>query len=125
LHAIGSAYFEKGEYTLAKAWSLRSALKDNSNAQTALGLLYHDGLGHPIDFKQALYWYTKAASLGHRAAQRNIGVLFEEGKGVEINRQQALEWYTRSADQGLEEAIDKVQEFHNQGVFLNVGQISK
>jgi TPR repeat protein len=79
------------------------AYQGDADAQFNLALLYHHGVGTPLDSKQAVYWYTKAAQQGHVHAQFKLGSLYHDGLGEEVrhNLKQAIYWLTKAAEQGL------------------------
>jgi hypothetical protein len=84
-------------------WFLKADAGDNS-ATNAIGVLYQQGLGVPVDYAQAMSWYRKAADAGNATAMYNLGVLFEGGLGVEKNRDQAIAWYKKAAAGNNEDA---------------------
>lgn len=55
-------------------------------AMVEAGLIYHQGLGRPVDHDRALDWYL-ASMVG--AALNNVGVMFRDGTGVPLNRKVA------------------------------------
>jgi len=54
--------------------SARAALRGEADALYALGLIYAEGRGVPVDLAQAHYWLTLAVEQGDRDAEllRNI-----------------------------------------------------
>jgi TPR repeat protein len=98
--ADAQAAFELGDYQTAYAEFLRLAQTGDSNAETALGVLYDDGHGVPKDQRVAVMWYRKAAEKGNPQAQLNLGIHCEQGEGVEQDYAVALGWYRKAAEQG-------------------------
>lgn len=92
--------FELGDYQTAYAEYLRLAEQGDSNAQTALGILYSDGHGVAKDQRAAVMWFRKAAEKGNPQAQLNLGVHYEQGEGVEQDYPSAFGWYRKAAEQG-------------------------
>ena len=64
----------------ARAWYTTSAQRGDhvaAPAMVALGRLYEQGLGVPVDRAQAIEWYRKAAATGNedaKAALQRLGV---------------------------------------------------
>lgn len=81
-----------------------SANQGDEKALVALGDIYRDGKGVPLNYHAAIYWYLKAAQQGDPVAQHRIGVLYYYGRGVPQDYMQAMDWYLKAADQGLVEA---------------------
>ena len=98
--ADAQAAFERGDYQAAYAEYLRLADTGDSNAQTALGILYSDGHGVPKDPRVAVTWFRKAADEGNPQAQLNLGIHYEQGDGVQQDFAAALSWYRKAAEQG-------------------------
>jgi uncharacterized protein len=98
--ADAQAAFELGDYQTAYAEFLRLAQAGDSNAETALGVLYDDGHGVAKDQRIAVTWYQKAAEKGNPQAQLNLGVHYELAQGVELDYAVALSWYRKAAEQG-------------------------
>jgi len=98
--ADARAAFELGDYQTAYAEFLRLAQTGDSNAETALGILYDDGHGIPKDQSVAAMWYRKAAEKGNPQAQLNLGIHYEQGQGVEQDYAVAFGWYRKAAEQG-------------------------
>lgn len=46
-------------------WYRKAADQGDAFAQTGIGCLYHDGLGVPQDYAEAMRWYRKAADQGN------------------------------------------------------------
>ena len=98
--AAAQAAFELGDYQTAYAEFLKLAQAGDSNAQTALGVLYDDGHGVAKDQHIAVMWYQKAAEKGNPQAQLNLGIHYEQGQGIEQDNALALGWYRKAAEQG-------------------------
>jgi uncharacterized protein len=98
--ADAQAAFERGDYQTAYAEYLRLAQTGDSNAETALGILYSDGHGVPKDQSVAVTWFRKAAEKGNPQAQLNLGIHYEQGEGVEQDFPAAFGWYRKAAEQG-------------------------
>jgi len=45
----------------------------DTDAQSALGSLYYDGIGVPVDHTESSYWFHLAAEQGYAIAQYNLG----------------------------------------------------
>lgn len=95
---------------------LKMAKQGHVVAQYNLGIMYGNGQGTSLDYKQSAKWFSKAAEQGDASAQYNLGVLYEHGQGVPLNRNQAIKWYTKAAEQGDASAQ------HNLGVLYEDNQ---
>jgi uncharacterized protein len=101
-----------------------------ANAQFALGNIYHNGKGIPLNFNEAFKWYQLAAGQGHVPAKSNIyslaqfkvssaseiltndanngiakaqlilGEVYQNGQGIPQDYNEAFKWYQLAADQG-------------------------
>ncbi len=76
------------------------AIDGDAEAQFNLGLLYSEGKGVQIDYKQAAFWYGKGAEQGHTGAQYNLAHLYLDGHGVEKNLVKAAYWWRQAAQRG-------------------------
>ena len=78
--------------------------------------MYHNGLGVPQDYKQAIVWFTKAAEQGHAVAQYNLGVMYHNGgEGVPQDDKQATYWVAKAAKQGEANAQFSLGVMYNEG----------
>lgn len=76
------------------------AVAGNSEAQTALGLLYLTSDELVRDPGVAAEWLERAAKQGNARAQYLLGNLYENGTGVPQDFSKAAKWYDRSAKIG-------------------------
>ncbi len=84
----------------AMAWIRNAANQGDSDAQFALGRMYHLGNGVPKDYNLARDWYLKAAARSCAGAECNLGYMYHQGLGVPPDRAAALEWFRRAAAHG-------------------------
>lgn len=92
----------KGDYAQAvKIWRLLAA-QGNAEAQTWLGVMYHQGLGVTQDYQEAAKWFRLAAEQGDVGAQFSLGEMYYDGKGVTQDLQKSLKWWRLAAAQGNE-----------------------
>ena len=75
------------------------ALRGDSHAQCALGLMYEAGESVTQDNAEAVKWYHAAAEQGEPQAQFNLGYFYETGQVVPQNYVEAVKWYRLSAEQ--------------------------
>ena len=61
LYERGQYFFQKKDYREAMSWFLKAAEQGNTLAQSAIGLMYQNGLGVKKDNKEAMKWYLKAS----------------------------------------------------------------
>lgn len=100
----GSNAYKRGDYLTAIAEWRPIAEKGDARAQTAIGIMYAEGKGVPVDYAQAVQWLQLAANQGSADAQGILGGMYEEGKGVRRDCSKAVKWYQLAADQGMIEA---------------------
>ena len=98
-----------GDYQAAMIKLIPLAEKGDGDAQSLIGTMYHDGLGVPKDYKNAMTWYQKASNAsakhgGDTFAQYAIGRMYSAGAGVQKNDQIAVYWYKRAANKGVADA---------------------
>ena len=82
----------------------KSAQEGNTQAQTAVGLMYLTGQVVDQDTEKGRQWLEKAADQGDITAQYNLGLIYLEGIGVEKDLKQAADWLKRAAKKGHLEA---------------------
>jgi hypothetical protein len=115
--------YERGDYmTAMREWR---AVTDGPataanpaiyiEAHYAVAMLYWQGEGVAVDYRQAHGWLLKAAELGHADAQAKLGFLYADGKGVVQDHQKAFEWFSKAAKGG------SVDGLYNLGVFYLYG----
>lgn len=84
---------ESGNFSKAVQEYEGSAQKGDANAQFNLGLMYHGGLGVPMNEVEAVRWYHKAAENGNRGAQEFLAAAYKEGWfGLPKNNKKADFW---------------------------------
>jgi hypothetical protein len=96
----GLAAFLRGDYATAlKEWR-PLANAGNPFAQAALGVMYSNGHGVPLDHKEAVKWSRLAAEQGNTDAQHNLGLMYYVGKGVPRDHREAAKWFRLAAEKG-------------------------
>lgn len=102
-----SKQFRRNAFELYKM----AAEKKYIEAQYALGMCYHEGIGTEknnqeyTDDDEAFYWWRTAAEFGnHAQAQYEVGQLYEAGRGPGQNLKEAFKWFQKAADNGLSDA---------------------
>ena len=76
------------------------AEKNDAEGQNGLGVSYHNGLGVPQDYAEAVRWYRKAAEQGHAKAQLNLAGMYYSGQGVSQDILRAHMWFNLAAEGG-------------------------
>lgn len=112
-YLLGKRCFERavnpGDYAQAARLIRQAARQGYARAQTAMGLLYENGLGVPRDYQQAAAWLRRAADQGYPVAQNELGIMYAKGHGFARNLEQAAHWCRLAAAQGSEEARRNLQ----------------
>jgi FkbH-like protein len=78
--------------------------RGESEAETALALLYLRGDGVPRDIARAEALLRRAAERGHGPASLELGHLYSGGYGTRARESEALDWYRAAAATGQAEA---------------------
>lgn len=72
----------------------------NALAQNAMGDIYQNGRGVPVDLAKAVEWYGKAAAQKHAPAQNSLGLMHLNGAGVPRDLGKAAQYFQQAAEQG-------------------------
>jgi len=72
----------------------RPAEKGYPEAQHALGDLYANGKGQPVNYPEAMKWYRLSAGQGFAPAVYTLGLSYVEGRGVEKDNVKAYQYFT-------------------------------
>ncbi len=102
-------------YDTAVMWYKRAAMKGNTGAKFALGVLYEQGKGVGANYNKAIKWFTSAAEDGHVGAQFNLANMYSKGAGTRQNHFMATKWYLRAANQGDGESAYNVANHYAKG----------
>jgi serine/threonine protein kinase len=86
-----------------------------AEAQTQLGVLYHQGQGVSQDDKQAFFWFEQAAQAGYSRAQNWLGWMYREGRGTGRSDTEAFRWLNRAAAQNDLNAKYWLARMHEEG----------
>ncbi len=81
-------------------WLTKSSEHNHAEAQLALGNMYFEGNGMPINPTEAARLYTLAAKAGNADAKAMMGWLHAHGRGVNWNAQKALQFYREAIEGG-------------------------
>ena len=96
----------------------RSAAKNYTPTQTALGLLYYEGSESMVkqSDQEVRYWLKKAPDQGDAVAQYWLGELYFDGNGVRENLNEAFRWHKQSANNGYLPAQQKLAHCYLNGI---------
>lgn len=92
----GMAALERGDYTTALNILRPLAEGGSAHAQTALALVYNDGIGVTVDHKRAVSLLRSAVMSGHPLAQNDLAVMYAKGLGVPQDFVSAHLWFNIS-----------------------------
>ena len=93
----GYTAWNEGDYSTALDEWLPLAQAGDVDAQGALGFMYYNGQGVPLDYQQAFVWYRRAAAQGSALAQNNLAIMYANGNGVQRDDARALMWFNLAA----------------------------
>ncbi|OMJ27518.1 hypothetical protein AYI69_g3042 [Smittium culicis] len=98
-------------------WLVSASNEHNlPEAQYALGLCYHDGIGAQTDEKMAFELYLKSAKQGNSRGQGILGYCYGEGFGVKQDKVEAVKWYLLAANQGESVAMYNLGYCYEDGI---------
>ncbi|KAG1108820.1 hypothetical protein G6F42_015852 [Rhizopus arrhizus] len=98
-------------------WIVEAAsISNDSAAQYALGVCYHDGISVPKDEHAAFRWYKASADQGNARGQGILGYCYGEGFGVEKDEKIAMDYYRLAAAQGETVAIYNIGYCYEDGI---------
>lgn len=81
-----------------------AALKNQIDAQNALGVSFYNGDGVAIDHPTARKWFEQAALRGQPDAMFNLGVMLMNGEGGNVDNAMAYVWFNLAKQSGHENA---------------------
>lgn len=114
--AEGIRLYYSQHYKEAAPHLMRAAKKGDARAQSALGLMYQEGLGIEQDDKKAGKWFKKAAEQGRADAQTFLGMLYCQGRGVEKDFTIARKWFEKAAIAGNVDAQTFLGNLYYKGI---------
>lgn len=82
-----------------------AATLDYPQAQWAVGTMYKNGVGVPVNKVEAISWYRKAAAKGLPEAMVSLGLMYEAGEGVAQSDSEATSWYSKALELGYPNAM--------------------
>ena len=74
----------------------KAALLNRSGGFHMLGYLYREGIGHPVDYPNALLNYKKGIELGNPNSMAHMALMHDKGMGLAKNSQEAVALYQRA-----------------------------
>ena len=100
---MGLDFMDKNQLLKAAATFLKCSEMGPVRCSSALGQMYDQGNGVPLDRVRAISYLTRGANAGNRGAEYTLGIYCEEGEVMPRDIKKALEWYMKSAQQGFPE----------------------
>ena len=83
--------------------------KNDASGICALGVMYYEGKGVPIDYKEAVRVTKIAIKQNDNTSQRNLGEFYEYGRGVKQDNVKALMWYMIALKNGWDESKELIE----------------
>lgn len=78
------------------------AVAGNHIAQSAIGSMYHMGLGVEINATEAIYWYKESASRGSTLACNNLHTIYLSGwYEIPQDEAEAQQWHEKAKQRGF------------------------
>ena len=94
---------------------LQMAESGDAVAQSALGVMYHEGEGVPRNYAEAVKWIRRAAEQGDAEAQFNLGVMYHKGDGIPQDYAEAAKWWRCAAERENAQAQYNLGMSHRKG----------
>ena len=91
---LDGAYGQPESPVFAFQWFKKAADRGNASAQNELGDMYWQGIGTPINWKEAVRSYKLAAVQNDVNAQFTLGLAYETGHGIDTDSLKAYMWYS-------------------------------
>jgi hypothetical protein len=77
-------------------YAQKAAMLNRSGGFTVLGYVYREGIGHPVDYPNAILNLKKGIELGNPNALAHLARMHDKGMGFPQNSQEALTLYQRA-----------------------------
>ena len=89
---------KKSPADAAKAfeYAQKAAMLNRSGGFNVLGYAYREGIGHPVDYPNAILNFRKSIELGNPNAMVHLATMHDKGMGLPQNSQEALTLYQRA-----------------------------
>lgn len=87
-----------------------------SESQHQIGLMYFEGQGVEVDYKQARVWYDKAAAQDHPGACNGIAQMYWNGWGVASSLRSAREFFVKAAGLGVAGAVETLRRIREEHI---------
>lgn len=98
---------------------LEFAKKGNSILENRIGVMYQDGIGTNVDFKEAKRWYEKAAKQNYSWGFHNLGQIYYYGNEVIKDYKKAFEFFKKSAELNNDSAQNYLGRMYYHGNYVN------
>ena len=99
-HSEKNTISAKKWYQAAANTYRKQAELGDTAAQRAIGRLYYEGKGVPLDYSEAMRWYKEAEKNDYVGSQKLIAILYRDGLGVEKDTVEAIRRLTIPASAG-------------------------
>ena len=77
-------------------YAQKAAMLNRSGGFNVLGYAYREGIGHPVDYPNAILNFRKSIELGNPNAMVHLARMHDKGMGFPQNSQEALTLYQRA-----------------------------
>lgn len=103
-------------------WVKKAAGNGHIDAQRAMGMILHYGLGVHKNLPESVKWFEKAANAGNATAQYYLGMDYMNGNGLAKNEREGEKWLYRAAMQDHLEAQTYLGTIYLKRKLQNEGQ---
>ncbi|MGH7953989.1 MAG: tetratricopeptide repeat protein [Limisphaerales bacterium] len=89
-------------------WFWKAAWLGDAEANTYVGMCFHDGVGVKKNFKRAFKHY-RLASEKDPYAQYCLGLCYRNGEGIKKNKRLVFSWLKKAAANGEKDAVQALK----------------
>jgi hypothetical protein len=97
----GAVAYQQQNFPLAFCWMSIAANQGDPQAEAALAVLLHNGVGTKQDYAKAFFWATESAKTGNRLAETALMQMYANGEGTPKDLAKAQAMKDRMAEQNI------------------------
>jgi hypothetical protein len=114
-YQLGRVYDKAKDYDNAAHGYATASEMGHARAMAAMGTLYRNGDGRPVDEQQAFEWDLKAAKAGYASSMHLVGTEYLMGDFVKQDDEEAFRWQLKSAQGGHVKGMIAVARYYLDG----------
>jgi Sel1 repeat len=110
----GGIAYQQQSFPLAFCWFNIAANQGEPQAEAALAVLLHNGVGTKQDFAKAFFWATESAKSGNRLAETALMQMYANGEGTPKDLGKAQAMKDRMAEQNVNAMFNELMHGNSQ-----------